>query len=76
MLRDMTALKEYLNHERGRLTKLAASLGITPGAICQWDRVPAERVLDVERETGISRHDLRPDIFGAAPQAGTAIEAA
>ena len=27
-------------------------------------RVPAHRVLDVERITGISRHVLRPDVFG------------
>lgn len=29
-------------------------------------RLPAERVLDIERITGISRHELRPDIFGPA----------
>jgi DNA-binding transcriptional regulator YdaS (Cro superfamily) len=29
-------------------------------------QVPAERVLDIERLTGISRHDLRPDVFGPA----------
>lgn len=49
--------------------KLAAALGeITPQAISQWRKVPAERVLDVERLTGISRHELRPDIFGPAPR--------
>lgn len=54
----------------GGLTKAAAALGIdNPSVIANWRtrRVPAERVLDVERATGISRHDLRPDIFGAAP---------
>ena len=35
--------------------------------------LPAEHVLTVERETGISRHDLRPDVYGPAPAAaGTA----
>lgn len=38
---------------------------ITPQAISQWKRVPAERVADVERATGISRGRLRPDIFGS-----------
>jgi len=37
---------------------------ITPQAISQWDKVPAKRVLEVERITGISRHKLRPDVFG------------
>jgi DNA-binding transcriptional regulator YdaS (Cro superfamily) len=42
---------------------VAAQLGITHGAISQWDKVPVERVLDVERVTGIPRHELRPDIY-------------
>lgn len=59
----MDRLKTYLSEERGRLTKLAETLGISVAAVCQWDRVPAERVLDVERATGISRHDLRADLY-------------
>lgn len=51
----------------GSAVALAKELGCTPQAIYQWERVPAERALDVERLTGISRHDLRPDIFGPAP---------
>lgn len=43
---------------------LAQALGITHGAVSQWSRVPTDRVLDVERITGISRHVLRPDVFG------------
>lgn len=41
--------------------------GITSQAVSQWRQVPPERVLAVEGLTGISRHDLRPDIFGASP---------
>lgn len=29
-------------------------------------RIAANRVIDVEAVTGIPRHELRPDIFGAA----------
>lgn len=47
-------------------SRLAKQLGITHGAISQWQNVPPERVLDVERLTGISRHDLRPDVYGPA----------
>lgn len=43
---------------------LARELGISKQAVAQWPRVPAERVLDVERITGVSRHQLRPDIYG------------
>ncbi|OYW98378.1 MAG: hypothetical protein B7Z14_14925 [Bosea sp. 32-68-6] len=43
--------------------KLAGYIGVTPQAISQWKRVPTARVLAVERATGVSRHDLRPDIY-------------
>lgn len=43
--------------------ELASKLGITPQAIGQWHRVPVERVLEVERLTGVPRHELRPDIY-------------
>lgn len=61
----MDELLEYFNAEHGRRIKLALALGITPGAVSQWDRVPIERVAEVERVTGISKYKLRPDIFGA-----------
>ena len=38
--------------------------GISPQAVSQWKRVPLKRVLDVERATGVSRYELRPDFFG------------
>lgn len=39
-----------------------ALVRITPQAISQWRQVPAERVLEVERVTGIAREALRPDL--------------
>ncbi|MFT3987214.1 MAG: Cro/CI family transcriptional regulator [Aestuariivirga sp.] len=52
----------------GGASALAQALGnISSQAVSQWEKIPASRVLDVERITGISRHELRPDIFGAAP---------
>lgn len=47
----------------GSQRALAQRLGITDSAISQWARVPTPRVLDVERITGVSRHELRPDIY-------------
>lgn len=56
----------------GGPTKAATALGISnPSVVMNWrtrGQVPAERVLEVETITGISRHVLRPDIFGAAEQ--------
>jgi hypothetical protein len=49
-----------------KLIDLAQQLGITTGAISQWRVVPANRVLAVEAATGISRQELRPDLFGPA----------
>jgi DNA-binding transcriptional regulator YdaS (Cro superfamily) len=46
----------------GSRSALARSLRITRGAISQWSQVPAERVIAVEKATGIPRHMLRPDL--------------
>lgn len=47
----------------GSRTELARRLGITPGAISQWKRIPIERVPDVEAVTGVKRSVLRPDFW-------------
>lgn len=65
----MDKLSDWIKAERGRLSKLAAELGITPGAVTQWDEVPAERMGDISRVTGIAMRDLRPDIFAKAERA-------
>lgn len=45
---------------------------ISPQAVSQWKVTPPTRVLVVEKVTGISRHDLRPDIYGPTEKAGAA----
>lgn len=50
----------------GSASELARRLGITPAAVLQWDEIPIRRVPDVERISGVSRHELRPDFFGPA----------
>lgn len=55
--------KEAAGGNAGMAEKLG---GLTSQAVSQWKRVPAGRVLEVERITGISRHHLRPDVFGPA----------
>jgi hypothetical protein len=44
--------------------EMARRLGISRAAVAQWRKVPAERLVEVERVTGISRAILRPDLFG------------
>ena len=50
----------------GSGTELARRIGITPEAVCQWKgKVPVNRVIAVEAATGVSREQLRPDVFAA-----------
>jgi DNA-binding transcriptional regulator YdaS (Cro superfamily) len=44
---------------------LARKLGVNKSTVSLWNlrRVPAERVIEIERETGIPRQELRPDIY-------------
>jgi DNA-binding transcriptional regulator YdaS (Cro superfamily) len=55
----------------GGPSKAAASLNVSnPSVIINWryrQSIPAQRVLEIESLTGISRHELRPDVFGSAP---------
>lgn len=54
----MEKLITYLNAEKGRRVRLARDLGITPGAISNWRRVPGDRALRISRLTGIPVEDL------------------
>jgi hypothetical protein len=64
----MSELRTWLDGERGRGTKMATDLAVTPGAVFQWadTQVPAERVFKVSDLTGIPIQKLRPDLIGAA----------
>lgn len=57
----------------GNQTKLAKALNKTPQAISYWQRklgrIPAEHVPEVEKATGIPRHQLRPDLYPAPGEA-------
>jgi len=49
--------------EAGGVDQLAALLHVSSASVAQWDRVPAERVMQVEKILGIPRKELRPDLF-------------
>ncbi len=57
-----TALKRAIETAGGQ-AEFARLIGITAQAVSQWDEVPPLRVLAVERVSGVSRHDLRPDLY-------------
>jgi DNA-binding transcriptional regulator YdaS (Cro superfamily) len=65
----MINIVERAAEKAGGVVSLARELGIKHTAFYSWKRVPAERVLDIERITGIGRHELRPDLFEASEAA-------
>jgi DNA-binding transcriptional regulator YdaS (Cro superfamily) len=46
-----------------QLPVIAEQLKIARQAPYAWKKVPSLRVLDVEKITGIPRHELRPDLY-------------
>jgi TorA maturation chaperone TorD len=47
----------------GGVAQLARKIGISQPSVSNWSKVPAQRVIAVEAATGISRGELRPDLF-------------
>lgn len=51
----------------GSQAEIARIAGVSGPAVWKWvqssKRVPAEFVIKIEKATGVSRHDLRPDIY-------------
>lgn len=47
----------------GGVPRLAERIGVTRQAIYQWREVPVERIADIAAVTGVSRADLRPDLY-------------
>lgn len=52
----------------GSQTLVARRIGVTRQAMAQWSRVPAEHVLMMEKISGVSRYELRPDVYGSPPK--------
>ena len=67
-------LNRLLEEKGLRLSDLARKLGVNKSSVTLWGlrRIPAERVLEIEKFTGIPRHELRPDIYPAPEKARSA----
>lgn len=72
MTDDKRSALERAKEASGGAGKLAEALGVSAQAISQWDEVPPLRVLAVERISGISRSELRPDLYPPEPERATA----
>lgn len=46
---------------------VARELGLTRQAVNKWDEIPTKHVLAIERLSGVTRYELRPDIYGPHP---------
>ncbi|MFA5941381.1 MAG: Cro/CI family transcriptional regulator [Sinimarinibacterium sp.] len=60
----------------GGVGAVAKALGISDEAVRLWrarGKVPAERVVDVERLTGVPRERLRPDLYRKPDDAEEAV---
>ena len=63
---SMKSISEKICSSGFTLTQIAQQLGVDKSRVVRWrqsGRIPAHRVLDMERVTGIPRHELRPDIY-------------
>lgn len=62
----MTVGLDRAIEQAGSAAELARRLGITQSAITQWGgKPPVIRCPEIERLTGVSCHELRPDFFPA-----------
>lgn len=66
MSTEMEALKKAIGVAGGQKA-LATAIGKKQGHVWSWlnrdKKVPAEMVLSIEKQTGVPRHTLRPDIY-------------
>ena len=58
----------------GGIAQLARKIGIAQPSVSNWNRVPAQRVIAVEAATGVSRKQLRPDLYSGPAVEGDALD--
>lgn len=67
MTNSTSPLKSYRQASNLTLKEVGERLGVNKTTVLRWEegsrRIPAERVIDLERLTGAPRHQLRPDLY-------------
>ncbi|ULJ59759.1 transcriptional regulator [Wielerella bovis] len=62
----MNGVQKMIEHF-GSQAKAAKDLAVTRQTVNSWvkgrNRIPAEKVILIEEKTGISRRELRPDLW-------------
>lgn len=73
----LSPLTAYRKANGVSLEAFGSKFRVDKSTVLRWERngAPPDRVLAIEAETGISRHDLRPDIFGDAPTSSNEVAA-
>ena len=67
----MAKAREAAGGKDGKDVDIARLLKISPAAVSRWGGVvPPDRAIQIEEltEGKVTRHDIRPDYFGAAPR--------
>lgn len=63
-------LRRYREKVGQSLDDLAAAFRVDKSTISRWETgwtlVPVNRLAEIEKQTGIPREDLRPDVFESA----------
>jgi transcriptional regulator with XRE-family HTH domain len=72
-MRTQTAFSTFRKTRGLTLESVAGMFGVDRKTILRWEQgstpLPIRRLDEIESVTGISRHDLRPDVFGKHPEA-------
>jgi len=58
----------------GGVARLARKIGVSQPSVSSWSKVPAQRVIAVEAATGVSRNQLRPDLYSEPPMSEGSID--
>lgn len=66
---ESAPLKDIFLAKGFKLAQIARAIAVDKATMTRWlqSRIPAERVRDVEKITGVPREVLRPDLWSAGP---------
>lgn len=71
-------IRAYLMKRGLSQEEFGKMIGVSQGLVWQWlegrTRITAERAKEIDEKTGgeVSKHDLRPDVFGEVPASSAA----